>query len=129
MPIPAPEVTDLTRPYWDGLAAGRLMFLRCECGHAFLPARRECPECLSSAVNWEQSRGHGKLVSWVVYHMAYNEAFKDKLPYNVAVVELDEGPRLITNIVDGHDTLGCDARVRLVIETVDGVALARFALA
>src|SRR4051812_19124125 len=95
--IPVPEVTDLTRPYWEALGDGKLMFLRCECGHAFLPARRECPSCLSDKLKWEQAAGGGKLISWVVYHIAYNEAFKDKLPYNVAVVELDEGPRLITN--------------------------------
>jgi uncharacterized OB-fold protein len=126
--IPAPEVTELTRPYWDALANGKLMFQRCECGHAFLPARHECPSCWSDALTWQQASGRGTLVSWVVYHIAYNEAFKNRLPYNVAVVELEEGPRLITNMVGAHESLSCDAAVRLAIETVDGVALARFAL-
>jgi len=127
--IPKPEVTELTRPYWEALAQGRLMFQRCDCGLAWLPARRECPQCLSDKVRWENATGTGKLVSWVVYHMAYSDAFKDKLPYNVAVVELDEGPRLITNMLGAHEALACDAPVRLAIEVVDGLALARFALA
>lgn len=129
MAIPAPEITEVTRPYWEALGEGRLMFQRCECGHAWLPARSECPQCLGNQVRWEQAGGGGKLVSWVVYHIAYSDAFKDRLPYNVAVVELDEGPRLITNMVDADAALRCDAPVRLAIETVDGVALARFALA
>lgn len=128
MTIPAPDITEINRPYWDALDQGRLMFQRCECGNAWLPARRECPRCLSDKVRWEQAGGRGTLVSWVVYHIAYNDAFKDRLPYNVAVVELDEGPRLITNMVDAHAALACDAPVRLVIERDAGVALARFAL-
>jgi uncharacterized OB-fold protein len=129
MAIPTPEITEVTRPFWEALGEGRLMFQRCECGHAWLPARSECPQCLGNQVHWEQAGGGGKLVSWVVYHIAYSDAFKDRLPYNVAVVELDEGPRLITNMVDANAALRCDASVRLAIETVDGVALARFALA
>ncbi|MBC7378904.1 MAG: OB-fold domain-containing protein [Burkholderiaceae bacterium] len=129
MKIPAPEVTELTHPYWDALGHGKLLFQRCECGHAFLPARHECPSCLSDVLAWEQASGRGKLVSWVVYQIAYNDAFKHRLPYNVAVVELEEGPRLITNMVDAHEALACDAPVQLVVQTVDGVALARFALA
>lgn len=127
--LPKPEVTELTRPYWEALAQGRLMFQRCDCGHAWLPARGECPQCLSDKVHWENAAGTGKLISWVVYHMAYSDAFKDKLPYNVAVVELDEGPRLITNMLGPHEALACDAPVRLAVEVVDGQALARFALA
>jgi uncharacterized OB-fold protein len=127
--ISAPEVTELTRPYWEALANGKLMFQRCQCGHAFLPARHECPSCLSMALKWQEATGRGTLVSWVVYHIAYSEEFKNRLPYNVAVVELEEGPRLITNMVGANDSLSCDAAVSLAIETVDGVALARFKLA
>lgn len=129
MAIPAPDITDINRPYWDALRQGRLMFQRCHCGHAWLPARRECPRCLGDKVDWVPAVGRGRLVSWVVYHIAYNDAFKERLPYNVAVVELDEGPRLITNMIDAHEALACDAPVRLVTETEDGVTLARFTLA
>jgi uncharacterized OB-fold protein len=126
MQIPKPEQTELNRPYWEGLDRGSLLFQRCDCGHAWLPARRFCPSCLQDSVRWASSTGAGRLVSWVVYHTAFHEAFADRVPYNVALVELDEGPRLITNIVDTHDKLRADARVALQIDRDDGLALARF---
>jgi len=125
--IPEPDVTDLNRPHWDGLKRGKLMFQRCpSCGHAWLPAREDCPSCLHDGYEWQAAAGRGKLVSWVIYHVPFNKAFAGKLPYNVAVVELDEGPRTITNIVNPDDGLTADRPVELVIEEEDGVALARF---
>jgi uncharacterized protein len=129
MQIPKPELTELNRPYWEGLDRGCLLFQRCDCGHAWLPARKFCPSCLQDSVRWEPSTGAGRLVSWVIYHTAFHEAFADRVPYNVALVELDEGPRLITNIADKHDKLRADARVALQIDRDDGLALARFRLA
>jgi uncharacterized OB-fold protein len=128
MDMPKPEPTELTRPYWDALREGHLVFQRCACGHAFLPARRHCPACLGDSLRWERSSGRGRIVSWVVYHTAYHPAFQSRLPYNVALVELDEGPRLLTNVVDPNDALRADARVELQIEREGDVALARFRL-
>ena len=68
------------------------------------------------------------MISWVVYHHAYHEAFRNRLPYNVALVELDEGPRLITNIVNPDAGIKAERLVKLQIEDEHGVALARFAL-
>lgn len=127
--VPLPEVTPLTEPYWTGLAEGELRHQRCrDCGNAWLPAREECPRCLSDAVGWEASSGRGTLVSWVVYHQASHPAFADRVPYTVAIVALDEGPRLITNVVDPVEDLRIDAPVALRVERESGVALPRFAL-
>jgi uncharacterized OB-fold protein len=118
--------------YWRMLAEGRLRFQRCaNCRHAWLPPRAECPSCWSSQWRWEDAGGRGKLVSWVVFHTAFAEAFESRLPYNVAVVELDEGPRLITNIVDlpGADEDPTDRPVSLTIEVDHGKSLPRFKLA
>jgi uncharacterized OB-fold protein len=128
MDLPKPESNELSRPYWDALEQGHLVYQCCDCGHAWLPARRLCPSCLQPSVRWERSVGKGRLISWVVYHIAYHEAFADRLPYNVALVELDEGPRLITNILDSSETLRGDARVALQVDNADGFALARFRL-
>jgi uncharacterized OB-fold protein len=127
--LPTPEITELNRPYWEALAQGHLMFQRCAAGHAWLPARAHCPHCLRDAAGWTRASGRGRLVSWVVYHTAYHPAFADRLPYNVALVELDEGPRLITNMVDPEDALAGDAPVVLQVDRENGVALARFRLA
>jgi hypothetical protein len=66
-------------------------------------------------------------VSWVVYHHAYHDYFASRLPYNVAVVELEEGPRLISNVVGATGRLRIDMPLKLVIEREAGIALARFA--
>ena len=129
MDLPKPEPTDASRPFWDALREGHLVFQRCACGHAFLPARRECPACLRPDPTWERASGKGRLVSWVVYHTAYHPAFEGRLPYNVALVELAEGPRLLTNIVDPNDALAGDAPVELKIEWEGDTALSRFRLA
>ena len=68
-------------------------------------------------------------MSWVVYHTAYHPAFEARLPYNVALVQIDEGPRLITNIVDPQEQLFGNARVQLQVEWEGDTALARFKLA
>ncbi len=127
--IPQPDITDLNRPHWDGLKEGVLKFQRCgACGHAWLPTREDCPNCLHHGAEWEAASGKGRLISWVVYHVSFNKAFTDKVPYNVSVVELAEGPRVITNIVNPDQGLKGDAPVELVVEQEDGVALARFRL-
>jgi uncharacterized OB-fold protein len=124
------EFTPLSAPYWQALAAGRLTFQRCpHCHYAWLPARQECPACLRDGSVWETACGRGRLISWVVYHIAYHPAFADRLPYNVAIVALDEGPRLITNIVNPEAGLAIERPVELSIGQAHGVALAQFRLA
>jgi uncharacterized OB-fold protein len=117
--------------YWRMLGEGRLRFQRCaRCGNAWLPPREDCPSCWSPEWRWEEASGRGKLVSWVIFHTAFHEAFEKRLPYNVAVVELAEGPRLITNIVnlEGSEEDVIDRPVSLVIETDHERALPRFRL-
>ncbi len=130
--LPAPQVDDRSRPYWDGLAQGRLLYLHCRaCGNNWLPVRDACPACLAHELEWRPSAGYGRIVSWVIYHVAYHDALKDRLPYDVTLVELDEGPRLLTNIVDGRGgaALHPDARVVLAVQREGDIALARFRLA
>jgi uncharacterized OB-fold protein len=125
--MPLPTVTPMTEPYWTGLAAGELRHQRCgACGNAWLPAREECPGCLSDDWEWQAASGRGRIISWVVYRQAFHPAFADRLPYNVAVVELDEGPRLITNILGAEDDLAIERPVVLEIEQESGVSVPRF---
>jgi uncharacterized OB-fold protein len=127
--IPAPPVNELSKPFWDAIARdGTLSFQRCTaCGHAWLPARSECPGCLGEQWQREASKGDAALVSWVVYRHAYHPAFEARLPYTVAVVKLDEGPRMISNIV-GADaaSLRIDQRLRLVLQDEGDVKVPRF---
>ncbi len=116
-------------PYWAALADGRHSFQRCSaCGHAWLPPRHECPQCLHDAWVWEDASGRARLISWVVFHTAFHPSFKERLPYTVAVVELAEGPRLISNIVgvDDPETLQIEQPLELVIEREGDVAIPRY---
>jgi uncharacterized OB-fold protein len=97
---PVAEPTALGQAYQQALVDGRLIFQRCSvCRNAWLPPRDECPRCLADQWAWEEASGRATLVSWVTYHTAYHPFFADKLPYLVAVIELEEGPRLISNLV------------------------------
>ena len=128
--IPQPEITDLTRPFWERLQQGFLSFQRCTaCGHGWLPAREQCPQCLGDAWTREDAAGSARLISWVVYRTAFHPAFESRLPYTVAVIELDEGPRLISNVLGDAAALRIEQRLSLVIEDESGTALPRFRVA
>ncbi|MGI8424637.1 MAG: Zn-ribbon domain-containing OB-fold protein [Chloroflexota bacterium] len=97
---PLPEPDDASRPFFEGGMKGRLMLMRCSDCHAFrLPSRKHCDRCLSSGYGWEQASGRGTVRTFGVMHQKYHPGFAADLPYNVAIVELEEGPRITTNIV------------------------------
>jgi len=127
--VPLPQRDALNAPYWDALDEGRHVFQRCSlCANAWLPPRNECPRCLHAVWTWETASGNARLISWVVYHTAFHPAFAQRLPYTVAVVELAEGPRLISNIVCNEDPeqLRIGQPLRLLIEREAGVAVPRY---
>jgi uncharacterized protein len=126
--LPAPALTELSRPFWDALKGGQLTFQRCKaCHHAWLPARSECPNCLGEDWQRDSAKGGASLVSWVVYRIAYDPAFESRLPYTVAVVQLDEGPRMISNVVQADPaSLRIDQPLRLTIEDEGEFAVPRF---
>ena len=126
--LPAPQLTPVNQVYWDSLSAGNLMFQSCACGHKWLPARTECPSCLSRDLQWVKATGKARLITWVVYHHAYHPSVAGRLPYTVAVVELEEGPRLVTNIAGptGNEPLRVDLPLQLRIEREGETAVPRF---
>lgn len=129
-PLPPPPDDELSRPFWDAVADGRLVYQHCPaCDNAWLPARSECPVCLSAEPEWRPASGNARLVSWVVYHRAFNPTFAGRLPYTVAIVELEEGARMITNIVGAEDPerLHVDQPLVLRIEQDGDVFVPRFA--
>ena len=99
--------------FWAAAAEGRLVHPRCHaCGRAWFPPAIACPSCLSEDVGWEESRGEGRLHSWTVVHRAPTP--DREVPYVVAVVDLDEGFDLLTNLVDADPaTLRIEQPVRL----------------
>jgi uncharacterized protein len=117
-PLPVPDAD--SRPFWEGCKHHRLSFQRClECGRLRSLPAIICPHCHSRDMEWFVSNGRGKIYTYAIYHQAFQPAFKGDLPYVVAVVELDEGPFMLTNITGcNHDLLKCEMRVGVVWEDI-----------
>jgi uncharacterized protein len=95
IPLPTPE----TRPFWEAARRHELQLQRCRaCGrHLFYP-RAACPHCLSADLEWRRASGRGTLHTFTVVHRGQRD-FPLGAPYVIAIVELAEGPRLMTNLV------------------------------
>jgi uncharacterized OB-fold protein len=97
---PIPEPDEASRPFFEGALAGRLMLMRCRsCGTPRMPARLHCDACLSTESEWFEASGRGLIYTFGIMHQRYHPAFAAEIPYNLGVVELEEGPRLVTNFV------------------------------
>jgi len=126
---PIPVADEASKPFFDGANEGKLMLVKCsQCGTHRLPGRERCLDCWSTEFEWAEASGKGKLYTYGIMHQQYHPAFKDETPYNYALVELDEGPRLVTNIVDCElDDMKTDMPVEAVFDHVsDEATLIRF---
>ena len=115
-------------PYFEGLTRCELLVTRCTaCGTAQFPPRRACPHCaVVGTARWVTTAGRGTVWSFCVFHQAYLPPPAPRPPYTVAVVALDEGSKLISNI-GGVDDLYVGMRVRAVYSTEGGEPRVRFA--
>ena len=97
---PSPVPTKVTQPFWDAAAQGKLLVQRCgECKQTQSLPRLFCRHCMSEDLQWEASKGLGTIYTFTINHRAANAHMADKVPYVVAVVQLDEGVRMMANIV------------------------------
>ena len=97
VPIPTP----VTAPFWDALHAGELRLQRCaKCAAFQYPPETFCYVCGSTDLEWRKTSGRGTVYSFITVHQRYHAAFAEELPYNVSIVQLDEGPRLVSNVID-----------------------------
>lgn len=118
-PKPVPEPTPETQPFWDGCAAGELRLQRCtSCDDYYFPPRPFCPTCLSTDVSWQAVSGRATLYTYVINYRPAR-GFEADAPYAIAVVQLDEGPRLMSNIVgieNTPDNLELDMPLRVTFQ-------------
>jgi uncharacterized OB-fold protein len=127
--LPVPIADEASETFYEGARERRLMLIRCTtCGRHRLPGRERCVDCWFEESEWVQASGRGKLYSFGVMHQQYHPAFADIIPYHFALVELEEGPRLVTNIVDcPNDELRTDMPVEAVFDDVsEETTLIRF---
>ena len=126
---PVPEPTPDTQPFWDGCARGELMLQRCRtCGEPYFYPRPVCPACGSTDVEWFIASGLATLYSYVINHRPAR-GFEADAPYAIAVVELAEGPRMMTNIVGVPNTpedLILDMELQVTFERRGDISLPVF---
>lgn len=133
-PMPVPD--EESRPFFEGAQEGNLMILRCQaCGHRMwgtshsgsLPVTTRCHACFSETLEWVAASGKGSLYSYVIMHQPY-PGFEDEVPYNIALVELEEGVRCISNVVGcPNDDLEVGMPLEVTFETFgDQVSLPMF---
>lgn len=114
-PVPHPDL--YTLPYWQHAREGKFVLPHCEsCGrHHFYP-RGSCPHCGATRIAWSPASGRGEVYSFSVVHRAPGPAFKDDVPYVIAIVKTDEGPHLLSRVVGVAPEavrIGLRLRVRL----------------
>ena len=129
---PMPGINEDSAPYWEGTRAGELRGQRCvDCGHLRFPPAIVCPKCLSEDARWHRLSGRGTIYTFIIVHRPQHPAFFADAPYNVAIVELEEGLRMHTNIVEcSNDELRVGMPVEVVFERInDEVTLPKFRLA
>lgn len=126
-PIPKPYQD--SAPYWEAAKHNQLLIQKClECGlYQFYP-RGVCHHCLSSSLSWFQAAGHGTVYSFTVNYRAPHPGFADDLPFITAIVELKEGVRMMTNIVQCEpDQVSIGMPVRVMFDKVtEDVTLPKF---
>ena len=127
--LPAPVANADSLPYWNAAREGRLLIRKCKaCGELHFMPRYLCPVCWSDQLEWVEAKGTGSVHSFTVIRRAPSPVFAPHAPYVVALIDLDEGPRMIANVI-GNDALAARIgdRVKVTFEDRgDGAMLPQF---
>jgi len=111
---PLPIISPVNRPFWEAARRHELRLQRCHaCDRFWYPPGPVCPRCWSRQYDWAAVSGRGAVTSWVVFHQVYFQYFRDRVPYAVVQVELEEGPRLLANLVGATNA---DIRMGMPVE-------------
>jgi len=126
---PLPIINEDNTPYWEYAKKHELRMQKCtRCGHIRFPVSVVCPKCHSLEAEWARLSGKGKVYSYVIYHMAYHPSYKDDIPYAVAIIQLDEGPRMESNVTGCQmEDIKIDMPVEVYFDDVtDDISLPKF---
>ena len=127
---PRPVADPDSKPYWDGCAEHKLLIQACaDCGRHRFPPGPVCQDCGSRKLDWIEASGRGRVFSWiVVHHPVPREVYAGEVPYVVAIVELAEGVRMASNVVDcAPDAVTADMAVEVTFrDNGSGVILPLF---
>ena len=128
---PLPVIAKWNAPYWQAAKRHEFVAQQCRnCGYIHLPPGPVCTNCLSADQDWVPLSGRGTIYSYGVYYQRWHEGFADDIPYNVALIDLEEGPQIISQIMGcENDELDCGLAVEVVFEDVTSeVSLPKFRL-
>jgi uncharacterized OB-fold protein len=128
---PLPQPTAETAPYWAAAKSGRLVIQRCPaCARYQFYPRPFCTACLCDELEWVDASGRGQIYTYTICRIPANPAMAEKVPYAMAVVDLAEGVRMLTQIVDSDlDQVRIGAPVQAVFEPIsDDITLPQFKL-
>jgi uncharacterized protein len=115
-PIPIPD--EISAPFFDGAREGRLMLQHCpSCAGWSFPVRERCPHCFAAGLQWRQASGRGTLYTFAIMHQVMNPGFAASVPYNVCQIDLEEGVRMIANVIGiSNDALRIGMKLEAVFE-------------
>ena len=118
---PIPDTRNAGRTYWARAAEGELALPYCtSCNRPFWYPRWHCPQCGSAAVEWRPASGHGSVHTFTVVRRSDHPYFRERVPYVVAMIELDEGIRIMSNVVGCRpEVVTIGMRVRCTFEWID----------
>jgi len=125
---PIPEVTPVNQPFWDGTAVGELRIRTCKtCGARFRFVSEWCPSCWSTDLGWQVVSGRGKVAAMTVVQMAPYPSVAERVPYVLALIELAEGPTMMSNVVDcDPGAVAVGMPVQVTFEPRGGLQLPQF---
>lgn len=128
--VPGPTITELTRPFWEAAAEGKLLIQRCgSCGRAVFYPRSHCPACWHDGLSWVEASGLGRLKSYSHIYKSGHPGWTSAAPYTVILVELDEGPTMLSHLVDAKDEVTVGDRLQLRPTSIGGRILPCFEVA
>src|SRR5947209_13068921 len=128
-PKPLPVITEESRPFWEGCRQGKLLLQYCEqCQRYQFYPRLYCMQCGADTPRWVEASGRGTIYSYTIIYQNKSPEFAHDTPYNVAIVQLEEGPRIMSNVVNSDPAhLRVDLPVKVVFDSVsETISLPRF---
>ncbi|TFJ92105.1 Zn-ribbon domain-containing OB-fold protein [Lentibacillus salicampi] len=125
--LPKPVKTSISKPFWDGIAKGRFSLQFCDdCSRAIFYPRGHCPHCFSDQLTWKEASGQGRLKTWSIIYRTGHPAWQEKTPYVVGVVELADGPSMLTHLLIEPSEITYQMQVSVCFTTIEGEVLPFF---
>lgn len=126
---PLPQITPWSKPFWEGCKREQLLIQKCQdCQKVIFYPKMFCPDCLSSNLEWVKASGKGKVYSYMVVYSYQPTEFEEDVPYVVAIIDLEEGVRMMSNIIGCNpEDVRCDMNIEVIFDHItDKFSLPKF---